>query len=65
MSDELKLALIDIENIDEYEDTWKKPDIEGTRIFSAYLETRPEVVLYENQNLFVNNTSWGLVSFKK
>ncbi|XP_044015494.1 uncharacterized protein LOC122857404 [Aphidius gifuensis] len=61
MSDELNLALIDIENIDEHKDTWRKPDIEGTRIFSAYLDTRPEVVLYENRNLFVDNTSWGLI----
>lgn len=65
MANELNHALRNIPIIEEHKDTWKIPSIEESRIFTAYFETRPEVVLNENINLFFGTSAWALVSDKK
>ncbi|KAJ8680224.1 hypothetical protein QAD02_016011 [Eretmocerus hayati] len=41
-------------------DTWRRSGVEGSRIFSAYLDSRPEVVLNEYPSAGYNNL-WALV----
>lgn len=47
--------------VEESEDAWKEPDIKGSRIYSAYLETRSQVVLEENRYLIYNDSTWAFV----
>ncbi|KAG8041135.1 hypothetical protein G9C98_002123 [Cotesia typhae] len=46
---------------EESEDSWKEPDIKGSRIYSAYLETRSQVVLEENRYLIYNDSTWAFI----
>ncbi|XP_057322490.1 uncharacterized protein LOC130665878 isoform X1 [Microplitis mediator] len=46
---------------EESEDSWKVVDIKDSRIYSAYLETRSQVVLEENQNLIYNDSAWAFI----
>lgn len=46
----------------ESTDTWKTPDLKESRIFSAYMDTRPEVVLNESPDLTYENSAWAIVS---
>lgn len=43
-------------------DKWRTPAVDGSQIFSAYLETRPEVVLEEDDQLIYLDTVWAFVS---
>ncbi|XP_015121794.1 uncharacterized protein LOC107044440 [Diachasma alloeum] len=54
---EIKILTIE----DESRDSWRTPGVENWRIFSAYLETRPEVVLEEDDKLIYSGSAWGFV----
>ncbi|XP_043272808.1 uncharacterized protein [Venturia canescens] len=59
--EELNLELSRLPRPAEAEDSWKRPRIEDTAILSAYLETRPEVVLEEDSSLQRDNHAWAMI----
>lgn len=61
-ADELNRALKRLPAVDESRDSWRSPRVERARILSAYLDTRPEVVLEEDSSLIQGDTAWAMVS---
>lgn len=43
-------------------DGWKETSIPQGHIYSAYLDTRPEQILQEQQFVNGNETTWGMVN---
>ncbi|XP_063983654.1 uncharacterized protein LOC135165844 isoform X2 [Diachasmimorpha longicaudata] len=54
-------AIKNVTNEEETRDSWRIPDVKDWRIFSAYLETRPEVVLEEDDKLIYSGSAWAFV----
>ena len=47
--------------VKESRDSWRTPRFKGARILSAYLDTRPEVVLEESSSLVQDDSAWAMV----
>lgn len=59
--EELNIELSRLPIVAESRDSWKSPRVENAVILSAYLESRPEVVLEEDSKLQRGNHAWAMV----
>ncbi|XP_011308662.1 uncharacterized protein [Fopius arisanus] len=59
--DELRREMERLIIVNESDDTWRNLGVNDWRGFSAYLETRPEVVLEEDDSLIYAGSTWGFI----